>query len=94
MNSIYLEAIEEYEHLTGTPYRDECYPTPAFVPSELLKIVSKVKVSQASKEQIDLIYQTQQYNQSGIVVLPDDKKYLVDDFNACKERMELWNTTL
>lgn len=55
MNSIYLEALEEYEQLTGTPYRDECYLTPVSVPSELLKIVSKVKVSQASKEQIDLI---------------------------------------
>lgn len=94
MNSIYLEALEEYEQLTGTPYRDECYLTPVSVPSELLKIVSKVKVSQASKEQIDLIYKIQQYNQGGIVVLPDDKKHLVDDFNACKERMELWNATL
>lgn len=94
MNSIYLEALEEYEHLTGTPYRDERYPTPASVPVELLNIVSKVKVSQASKEQIDLIYQTQQYKQGTIVVLPDDKKDLVDDFNACKERMKLWNPTL
>lgn len=41
MNSIYLEALEEYEQLTGTPYRDEYYLTPASVPSELLKIVSK-----------------------------------------------------
>lgn len=52
MNSIYLEALEAYEQLTGTPYRDECYLTPASVPSELLKIVSKIKVSQARNREI------------------------------------------
>ncbi len=90
MNSIYLEALEEFETLTGTPFRDELYPTPASVPAELLSVVSKVKISQASAQQMAIFHQMQQFKQANIVVLPDDKKYLVGDFEACGKQMELW----
>jgi hypothetical protein len=41
MNSTYLEALEEYETLTGTPYIDELYQTPASVPAALLDVISE-----------------------------------------------------
>lgn len=94
MNSIYVEALEEFKLLTGTSFHDELYPTPASVPAELLKIVSKLKVSQAETQQIDLIYQMQRYKKGGIAVLPDEKKHLPDDFNSCKDQIELWSATL
>ncbi|PHN43104.1 hypothetical protein [Pseudomonas syringae] len=91
MNSIYLEALEEFETLTGTPFRDELYPTPASVPPGLLNVVSKAKISQASAQQMNIFHQMQQFKQGNILVLPDDKKYLVVDFEACGEQMKLWS---
>ena len=91
MNSIYLEALKEFETLTGTPFSDELYPTPASVPASLLKVVSKVKISQASAQQMKVFYQMQQFKQANIVVLPDDKKHLVGDFEACGEQVKLWS---
>ncbi|WP_117144341.1 hypothetical protein [Pseudomonas coronafaciens] len=91
MNSIYLEALEDFEALTGTPYSDELYVTPASVPAELLDVVSKIKISQASAQQMSISHQTQQFKQGGIAVLPDDKKYLVSEFEACGEQIKLWS---
>jgi hypothetical protein len=94
MNSIYIEALGEFEQLTGESFRDELYPTPASVPAELLKIVSKVKVSQASMQQVNLHYEMQRYKRGSVIILPDDKQNLPVDFKACAERMELWEATL
>ncbi|SET81293.1 hypothetical protein [Pseudomonas graminis] len=91
MNSIYLEALEEFEALTGTPYRGELYATPASVPAELLDLISKAKISQANAQQMSITHQMQQFKKGSIVVLPDDKKYLVGEFQACAEQIELWS---
>lgn len=91
MNSIYLEALEEFEALTGTPYSDELYTTPASVPAELLDVVSKIKISQANAQQMSISYQMQQFKQGNIAVLPDDKKYLVSEFEAFGEQIKLWS---
>ncbi|MGN2406889.1 hypothetical protein ACTACD_14075 [Pseudomonas syringae] len=91
MNSIYLEALEEFETLTGTVFRDELYPTPASVPAELINVVSKAKISQASAQQMKFFHQMQEFKQGHILVLPDEKKYLVVDFEACGEQMKLWS---
>lgn len=91
MNSIYLEAIEEFETLTGTPFSDDLYPTPSSVPAELLNVVSKAKISQASAKQMSIFHQMQMLKQGHIFVLPDDKKYLVVDFEAFGEQIKLWS---
>ena len=91
MNSIYLEAIEEFEALTGTPYRDELYTTPASVPAELLDVISKAKISQANAQQMSITHQMQQFKKGSIVVLPDDKKFLASEFEACGEQIKLWS---
>lgn len=90
MNSIYLEALEEFKTLTGTPFSDDLYPTPASVPAELLRVVSKAKISQASVQQMNIFHQMQVFKQGHILVLPDDKRYLAVDFEACGEQMKLW----
>lgn len=91
MNSIYLEALEEFEALTGTPYSDELYTTPASVPAELLDVISKAKISQANAQQISITQQMQQFKKGSIVVLPDDKNYLLSEFKACGEQVNLWS---
>ncbi|KPY25674.1 hypothetical protein ALP22_200261 [Pseudomonas coronafaciens pv. porri] len=91
MNSIYLEALEEFEALTGTPYSDELYTTPASVPAELLDVVSKTKISHANAQQMSISHQIQQFKQGNIAVLPDDKKYLVSEFEACGEQIRFWS---
>lgn len=91
MNSTYLEALEEYETLTGTPYIDELYQTPASVPAELLDVISKAKISQAHAQQINISHQMQQFKKGSIVVLPDDKKYLESEFEACGEQIKFWS---
>lgn len=91
MNSIYLEALEEFEALTGTPYKDELYTTPASVPAELLDVVSKAKISQANAQQISISNQMQQLKQGNVAVLPDNKSYLVSEFEACGEQIKLWS---
>ncbi|RMR93043.1 hypothetical protein ALP78_00286 [Pseudomonas coronafaciens pv. striafaciens] len=91
MNSTYLEALEEFETLTGTPYRDELYLTPASVPAELLDVISKAKISQAHAQQISISHQMQHFKQGNVAVLPEDKTYLVGDFEKCREQIELWS---
>lgn len=91
MNSTYLEALEEFETLTGTPYRDDLYQTPASVTAELLDVISKAKISQAHAQQINISHQMQQFKKGSIVILPDDKKFLVREFEACGEQIKLWS---
>lgn len=91
MNSSYLEALEEFQTLTGTPYRDELYPTPASVPAELRDVISKAKISQAHAQQISISHQMQQFKQGNVAVLPEDKTYLVGDFEKWREQIELWS---
>jgi len=91
MNSTYLEALEEFEALTGTTYRDELYTTPSSVPAELLDVISKAKISQANAQQMSITHQIQQFKKGRTVVLPDDKKYLLGEFEACTEQIDLWS---
>lgn len=91
MNSIYLEALEAFKALTGKPFSDDHYPTPASVPTELLNVVSKAKISHASAQQMNIFHQMQVFKQGHILVLPDDKNYLAVDFEAFGEQIKLWS---
>lgn len=91
MNNTYREALEEYEQATGETFRNDLYPTPDSVPSDLLSVVRKVKLSQAHSRQMDIHYEMQAFRRSGgAVILPDDKKHLATEFEECRKQIEQW----
>ena len=61
------------------------------MPAELLDVISKAKISQANAQQMSITHQMQQFKKGSIVVLSDDKKYLVNEFEACAEKIGLWS---
>lgn len=93
MHNLYRHAIADFEVETGTPYDDTAYPTPESVPSELRKLVANIKMFGASARQLEIQNELIEFSgESGVVVVPDNKRHLMEEMEACKISVELWAT--
>lgn len=95
MHNLYRHAIADFEEETGTPYDDTAYPTPESVPSELRKLVANIKMCGASARQLEIRNELIEFaSESGVVNVPDNKRHLMEEMEACKVAEELWATHL
>lgn len=93
LNSIYLEALDEYKNLAGESYRDEIYPTKSSIPAHLLKVVSKLKASDAHAKQANLHFELQKYKTGSVVnisSLPPERKNIIQEFESLSAEIQKW----
>ena len=90
MTSFYRDAIEEYKKHTSRDYDDSRYPDKDSIPSDLINLVSQVKMYFAQKEQIRIRNELLPHMKNGIFVAPPGKEYLIDDCNNFSRDEEFW----
>lgn len=93
MYSIYRESVEQYEALMKQPYDDAKYPSPASIPSnpELLKLVSKIKYSQAHNRKTDIYLSMQRLSGGRVFVATEENKHWLEEVEQLEHQLELWD---
>jgi len=90
-HSLAAEYRSEFFKIYGRDYDPVEFTTPqAILDLDLQRLVARLKISDANAEQTEIHYEIQKFKKGDVVILPDDKKHLVEEFEDAKKMMELW----
>ena len=85
--------IKDYQAISGSPYDDGKFPTPASVPAHLSETVSAIKQLRADQRQFEIFQEVRNLPRFGDVVnVPADKEHLLEEFDAIKVEVAKWHT--